>query len=147
MRENWIDSAKGRLIFLVVLGHSLQYLFCNGVDYWDNRLFFFIYSFHMPLFAVLSGYLAYGFTQKYSLKYGIIVRSLQILLPCLIWAGINYSLGILIGKQLDPGIISFAKYWVHCNWYLWAIFYCSVAILICNLADRYWFIIASTTLH
>lgn len=142
MREEWIDEAKGRLIFLVVLGHSLQYLFCHGANYWDNLLFSFIYSFHMPLFALLSGYLAYGFASRYNLKEGVCIRFLQILIPCFAWAGINYGLGILIGRNSASGIINFIKYWIHSNWYLWAMFYCTIAILICTMARRYWYVVA-----
>lgn len=142
MREKWIDTAKGRLIFLVVLGHSLQYLFCHGVNYWDNKMFLFIYSFHMPLFAFLSGYLSCGFVNKYNFTKGVCVRFRQILVPCFTWAVINYGLGIIIGRNIEPGIVNFAKYWIHSNWYLWSMFYCTVAILICSIAKNKWFIMA-----
>lgn len=46
-RIAWIDVAKGLAILLVIAGHSLGYnsLICK-----------IIYSFHMPLFFILSGY-------------------------------------------------------------------------------------------
>lgn len=50
-RNYSIDVAKGALIILVILGHvilgTLQ----------DNFIRFFIYSFHMPMFLFISGYL------------------------------------------------------------------------------------------
>ena len=46
-----IDSLKGLLIFLVVLGHSLL----GTLD--ENPLRYLIYSFHMPAFFFISGYL------------------------------------------------------------------------------------------
>ena len=47
-RELWIDWSKMIGIFLVVLGHYNL----------ENREWFtFIYSFHMPLFFIMSGYL------------------------------------------------------------------------------------------
>ena len=46
-RYTWIDCIKGIGIFLVVLGHI----------YKDNYIGQWIYSFHMPLFFMLSGYL------------------------------------------------------------------------------------------
>lgn len=55
VRKVWIDSLKGILILLVVLGHSIQNTLgeeCYG-NYWWNL----IYSFHMPAFMAISGYL------------------------------------------------------------------------------------------
>ena len=49
-RYTWIDCIKGIGIFLVVLGHI----------YKDNYIGLWIYSFHMPLFFMLSGYLMYA---------------------------------------------------------------------------------------
>lgn len=46
-----IDIAKGGLIFLVILGHIIQ----GNLN--DNLIRFFIYSFHMPMFLFISGYL------------------------------------------------------------------------------------------
>lgn len=46
-RENWIDVCRGVGILLVMLGHS-------GTPPRLNKI---IYSFHMPLFFTLSGYL------------------------------------------------------------------------------------------
>lgn len=56
MRDNSIDSIKGLLIFLVVLGHCLS--LGNAED--TRTLHNMIYCFHMPLFVFLSGY----FTKK-----------------------------------------------------------------------------------
>lgn len=47
-RIEYIDIAKGIGIVLVVAGHLLDK---------ENRLYAYIYSFHMPLFFVLSGFL------------------------------------------------------------------------------------------
>lgn len=52
----WVDCLKVFAISLVVLGHSVQTL---DVDYQQNILFRYIYSFHMPLFMFISGYLSY----------------------------------------------------------------------------------------
>lgn len=56
MRDDSIDSIKGGLIFLVVLGHCLS--LGNAED--TRILHNMIYCFHMPLFVFLSGY----FTKK-----------------------------------------------------------------------------------
>jgi len=53
----WADSLKGVLIILVVLGHAIQYTIGN--ECYENRLWNIIYSFHMPAFMAVSGYLAF----------------------------------------------------------------------------------------
>lgn len=53
-RIEWVDIAKGIAILLVVLGHTG--LAVGSARYLDA----FIYSFHLPLFFVLSGYLGGG---------------------------------------------------------------------------------------
>lgn len=58
-RIQWVDQAKGSAIILVVLGHVLT----NGISAGTvtqvgyRNLASFIYSFHMPLFFFISGYL------------------------------------------------------------------------------------------
>ncbi|MBS5921513.1 acyltransferase family protein [Clostridium perfringens] len=55
-RNYLIDNSKGLLIFLVVLGHSLEFI---RKDYEVARLLYvFIYEFHMPVFFFISGYLS-----------------------------------------------------------------------------------------
>lgn len=51
-RIMWIDMARGWAIFLVVLGHVFDMTEHNTIEY---ILYVIIYSFHMPLFFVLSG--------------------------------------------------------------------------------------------
>ena len=58
-RNYSLDIFKGVLIFLVVFGHFL--LPVKEREYTlFNKLFFFIYSFHMPAFIFLSGYFYYN---------------------------------------------------------------------------------------
>ena len=53
----WADSLKGWLILLVILGHAIQ---CTlGADCENNHVWNLIYSFHMPAFMAVSGWLAY----------------------------------------------------------------------------------------
>lgn len=53
-RDDRLDSAKGILITLVVLGHGLE-----ATNYWDDGLIRYlltlIYAFHMPAFIFLAG--------------------------------------------------------------------------------------------
>lgn len=89
-RNYLIDNSKGLLIFLVVLGHSLEFI---RKDYEVARLLYvFIYEFHMPVFVFISGYLSKNvekgrrnavrnfltpfFTIQYNMEFNHISRSL-----------------------------------------------------------------------
>ena len=49
MRLIWLDQLKAVSMYIVVLGHTL-------LDFNKHKLFKFIYSFHMPLFFMISGF-------------------------------------------------------------------------------------------
>ncbi|MBO6240409.1 MAG: acyltransferase family protein [Butyrivibrio sp.] len=55
-RNHKFDNVKALLIFLVVFGHSLEYLYGVKGSYGAIRAA--IYSFHMPAFVFISGYFA-----------------------------------------------------------------------------------------
>lgn len=46
-----MDMLKGFAIFMVIVGHAVQYLVSG--DYWDKGVYRVIYSFHMPLFMTI----------------------------------------------------------------------------------------------
>lgn len=48
-RIEWLDGLKTILMYLVVLGHSL-------LKFKKGKIFRIIYSFHMPLFLIISGF-------------------------------------------------------------------------------------------
>lgn len=50
MRLLYLDSMKGILILLVILGHAIQF---TSQEYEDNFLFKFIYFFPMLLFLII----------------------------------------------------------------------------------------------
>ncbi|MGN1303971.1 MAG: acyltransferase family protein [Oscillospiraceae bacterium] len=62
-RVEWIDCCKGFAIVLVVIGHIIDgYTGANFFDEYSDimiRVFNCIYSFHMPLFFVVSGFVFY----------------------------------------------------------------------------------------
>ena len=56
-------------MFLVILGHVIQlHMYPNSNAFWENPLFKAIYIFHMPLFALISGYFAAKSFEKYQLR-------------------------------------------------------------------------------
>ena len=98
-RLQWIDTAKGIGIFLVVLGHAIR----PGMIAipWCDFLFRLIYAFHMPLFFLLSGYtFALSYAKhlnapgRYTLK-----RTKTLLVPFVCYAALIY-LCFLIAYRL-----------------------------------------------
>lgn len=87
-RESWIDGAKGWGILLVVLGHALrglqnvQLLPAAG---WSHALDAWIYSFHMPLFFLLSGFFMEKAVNK-PLDRALKDRAKTLLWPYLVWS-------------------------------------------------------------
>ena len=85
LRISYIDQLKGIAILLVVLGHVIGYNNCE-----DSFLWRFIYSFHMPLFMFISGYVAqmtfrierFGWNETISF---LIKKLRTLLLPMVTW--------------------------------------------------------------
>lgn len=67
-RDVSLDIAKGILIFLVVWGHAIQfgfgYKYGESYESYTDWMFRFIYTFHMPLFMAIGGYLYYYSNRK-----------------------------------------------------------------------------------
>ncbi|MGN0163994.1 MAG: acyltransferase family protein [Candidatus Ornithomonoglobus sp.] len=92
-REIWIDNLKAFTIFAVIVGHCIDgYLKADMFPEASNAFYgiwYFIYSYHMPLFFMISGYtfsLAYLDSEN-KLKTQRFVRQLiNILLLYVIWA-------------------------------------------------------------
>ena len=79
-RLAFIDNAKAFLIILVVIGHS-TFSFSRQI-YW----------FHMPAFFIISGYL---YKQPTYFKAFIKRKSIQYLIPYLVWGGIFILINII----------------------------------------------------
>ncbi len=80
MRDKTVDALKGYAIILVVLGHVIGYI----ADENNNKIFEFIYSFHMPLFMFLSGYIIFGKVTKPWCRW-VWTRVERILIPYFVW--------------------------------------------------------------
>ena len=71
-RKIFLDEIKGLAMILTVFGHAIQN--GSGAEFYENQLYFdnsmfkFIYSFHMPLFMLVSGYL-FSYSIKDSVKF------------------------------------------------------------------------------
>lgn len=117
----WADSIKGWLILLVIIGHCIASIIGNdaaNLDYW----WCLIYSFHMPAFIAISGYLNYrgGENQINPIRVDVIIkrRFQQLIVPFLNWSIIMYA--------VKNNITSFYQCILQPTksfWFLWALFF------------------------
>lgn len=121
----WVDNLKGVLILLVILGHCIQSL---DEDFDNNLLFRIIYSFHMPLFMFLSGFVSYK--KKYSGN-SIVNRFIRLLVPFFLWG----LIGMIVFND-------FSFEWIcepdRALWFLYTLFFIScIFILSSKFSNRF----------
>ena len=96
-RIPYIDNIKCFAIICVMLGHALQYLEGDRLE--NVYSFNFIYTFHMPLFMMVSGYF---FSSSLRLSFGDFIKKkfTQLLLPGLTWSLAKYLIGTCISNNV-----------------------------------------------
>ena len=114
--EKW-DFLRGIAIFLVLLGHSIQW---TDPEWQHNLLFEGIYSFHMPLFMFVSGYFLRKNLQAVPFWEWQKQKARQLFLPSVI-NSIVFSL--LIYFTICQGWSDLKPIWYHeALWYLNTLF-------------------------
>jgi len=125
-----IDAAKGFAILLVVLGHSVQ---TYVLDFDHNLLFRFIYSFHMPLFMFLSGYITIK-TDFFSLR----IKFNRLMIPFVVWYLLSY---VLTHAYQTIPFTEYIVRWIKSPdyglWFLMVLFWCHCALAICMRLRKY----------
>ena len=132
-----IDSIKGFAIFLVCWGHSIQFIKKDGTSFFENPIFIFIYSFHMPLFMMISGYLFFYSLGRYNVRRLTIKRFTQLIIPSLSWFVLE---SFLIGRNINIPNLKYGA--VFPFWFLSSLFYISVtmAVSYAICKDKSWVI-------
>lgn len=97
-RDLSIDTLKGFLILLVILGHLIGSLRFSGPGVWNL-----IYTFHMPLFVLISGY----FSRR------DIINVKNIIKPLLVFQFISIVILITLGNKFS------ISYFLIPHWTLW----------------------------
>ena len=97
-----IDAIRGLAIVLMILGHCIQFgqgkAYLDSYAYFDDVIFKSIYSFHMPLFAAISGYLIFIQLSRYNSFSQYVKRQIgSLIVPVFIWSFIvNFILTIFV---------------------------------------------------
>ena len=149
-RELLPDVLRGFAVCLVILGHCIQEgsgeAFRLQQAYFDDTLYQLIYSFHMPLFMLVSGWLA-----RYSMKDGItrrqqveilLKRTKSLLIPIFGWTALDFIRIFVINEYKGyphaafmEGMIKYFLSAFENLWFLWAVFWCFWAVWLVH----YWF--------
>lgn len=117
----YIDALKAVLMFLVVWGHTIQYT--NTNEGLNNPIAAFIYSFHMPMFMMLSGMF---FKRQLQLQFSTLLRKnfLRLILPALV---ITFLLFLIIFVNKPRGIYESINWlWACRPWFITTLFFCNV---------------------
>lgn len=147
----YFDYAKGILVFLVVLGHCVSYGcgydYMAGDVYYSNWLYRIIYTFHMPAFALVSGYFIWYSIKKFQLA-GLHIlpfvrdRAVRLILPLAIYRFIHYLYDFCFVRSCNwkGYIYNFVTDFLFASWYIWAIFFATVIICFVHkyLKDKWW---------
>ena len=127
-RNKTIDIIRGFAVLLVLWGHVIQYFTIDGFTFYDNYLYKFIYSFHMPLFMIVSGYLFFYSVRKYSLRTLISKRVKPLGWTMIIWGGAyNLILQMLyvLMRHEKFSVVALYKS-LFSSWFIWSVLLLSV---------------------
>lgn len=118
----WIDKLKGFLIILVIVGHSIANIIGNTAAN-NDYLWCLIYSFHMPAFIAVSGYLQYRPNSMNRQPIGPQIRRRfsQLLVPFFVWSAAYFAVRGRIESFLNCIIMPNSTFW-----FLWALFFICV---------------------
>lgn len=122
----YIDQLKGCAILLVVVGHVLEYCFVPANFGYESSWHKLIYTFHMPLFAFLSGIFMKGINSWKSLR----MKTERLLIPFLT-IGSLYVLWR--GFSLQSFFMQPYKYGY---WYLWVMYLAFLPISLLEVLSK-----------
>lgn len=139
----YLDVVKGITIFLMLWTHCIQYCAMGSFDSFENVVYKSVYSFHMPLFMIVSGYLFFFSVQKRELKTLLVHRVQSLLQPivfCTIFNNLLMNLAYELlsgtGRLLDGNLLTGMTVLL---WFLWCVLASSVAVgLASKLTDKGW---------
>lgn len=143
------DVIRGFAIITVIIGHCIQngngwYYFIDGA-YWSNKVYQFIYSFHMPLFMLLAGWFAYYSIKKVEgdrkAQWKLLgKRAFTYITPIFLWTLFEFLRGEIMrvsqGEARTPMstmFIWFVNYFITNLWFLWAVLICLIIVFVMHL--------------
>jgi fucose 4-O-acetylase-like acetyltransferase len=109
-REIWVDNVKVFACILVVLGHFFQSMVessilpATGVFMWFEKT---IYTFHVPLFFICSGYLYQRYSRVDSLRAwrdNILKKLLTLGVPYFTFSTVTWGLKTVFSSTVNTNV-------------------------------------------
>lgn len=120
-----LDFFKGIAILLVVCGHFVQINWKDALD--THPVYTWIYSFHMPLFFFISGFLIHYTFGNRGLLVGLKKKSLSLLVPYFIWC---YVIAPFIFQEAFPSLLYVIADTDKRYWFIYLLFFFSISFYI-----------------
>lgn len=103
-RDGYLDFLKGLAVVLVVVGHCIQFgqgeAILQGGTFFDDWAFGSIYSFDMPLFVLISGWLFGDSIERHGLSAQMLVHR------CLSLVAVNPALVLRVESVCKGAIVA-----------------------------------------
>ncbi|WP_050527671.1 acyltransferase family protein [Pseudorhodobacter aquimaris] len=136
-RSEWIDTAKGLAILLVVFGHAWRGIHEAGLvppalfHAVDAR----IYAFHMPVFFALSGLLVAGSLWRATPHHFTASRLSRLIWPMILWTylflGVKLAAGSVANQPITMKDMLILPIPGHLHlWFLWALYVLHMGLLL-----------------
>ncbi len=125
----YLNIVRGVAVFLMLWGHVIQCCANGTFDFFEDSVFKFIYSFHMPLFMLISGYLFFFSCSKRSLSSLLIHRTQSLFQPIVMCSILNYYLTIVLSQRTLSSMVDGP--WINMFstlWFLWSVLSASIAV-------------------
>lgn len=142
------DILKGFGITLVVLGHCIQASYGEGTAFFDDKLYQFIYSFHMPLFMLISGYYAWNSVHRavalHARRKMLKKKCFYLITPNVAWKLIEFLYLFVTGTYVYAGAGALMRdlvVGILTNfWFLWAVLYSFILVYLMHykFQDSVW---------
>lgn len=131
-RIAYLDNLKAFTIFCVVMGHSIQCFDNAGVLGW---LYGAIYSFHMPLFMMISGFFL---SRLFNMRIDkvIVRKARQLLLPVLSFSLVAFAVSLLTPFDVLGGLDYLQYVFGGDMWFLKYLFACILMACVSKLIFR-----------
>ena len=134
-RNQFIDILRGGAIVLMLWGHCIQCCYPDGKDIYLNETFKIIYSFHMPLFMTISGYL-FCISSKNKNKEQLLLKKSSSLIRAIV--GGTIFIIVMQDVLINHNISAFIDgRWINrlsVLWFLWSVL--SATIVMC-IVEKY----------
>jgi len=135
-RDLGIDALKGFAIILVVLGHCFEIadpgLFVPNASF-RHHIATLIYTFHMPLFIFLAGYVMSGKTVRVGKSF------VRLMVPFFTWMLLKFL--FTVPHYSTIGSYSWRTVWGMDNsplWFLWTLFFCYLLLIAVQYVGKHW---------